>query len=170
MKLKHLLLSAIILAAIYSCSKDKFEEKPTLTFERVNKEYLPYSDFDFVVKLNYTIRNASDLKMADTASNNAVGVPIYYSKISSTKNCDDPARDPNVIDNSQFFQFPADLPASGNQKGEISLQFNGLSLAAHACDAADTLEEATFKFWFLDRNGNSSDTVTTPPIKIEKKY
>jgi len=60
------------------------------------------------------------------------------------------------------------VPLSANQKGAIVITISDLLLNRIACDPLDTLEDATFKFWFKDQAGNVSDTVTTPPVTIQK--
>lgn len=163
MKLIYGLLILCVIS-VASCSKDKFNSKPTLKLKEVSGNYVPYDPsgtYDYSVQfiLEYT-----------DAEGDLADMPIAIQKISSSAPCTDGSRDPNSLDTTNF-TIPNDLPASSNQKGEIVITLTrSQDLKPIACSPLDTLEDATFKFWLKDQAGNVSDTVVAPVIKIEKQF
>lgn len=160
MKLRIAIFILMVAVGIGACSKDKFNSKPTLKIKEVSGNYIPLGD-DYGVQftLEYT-----------DAEGDIAGQPLCVQKLSSSYPCVNSNYDPTYIDTTgQFFVIPNTVPASSNQKGEIVVTLNDvLLLAKIRCSDSDTLEDATFKFWFKDKAGNVSDTATSPVIKIEK--
>ncbi|MFT3946181.1 MAG: hypothetical protein QM763_04330 [Agriterribacter sp.] len=151
-------LAIFFLFAIVSCGKDKFNSKPTLTLKETSGNYVPLGNYAVKFTLEYT-----------DAEGDIGGQPLCVQKLSSSYPCVNSNYDPTYIDTAgQFFVIPATLPESSNQKGEIVVTLSDILLNRIRCTEDDTLEDATFKFWFKDRAGNVSDTVTSPVIKIEK--
>lgn len=149
----------IVVVIAAACSKDKFNSKPTLTLKETSGNYIPLGD-------NYGVRFT--LEYTD-AEGDIAGQPLCVEKLSSSYPCVNSNYDPTYIDTTgQFFVIPASVPQSSNQKGEIVVTLTDLLLARIRCNDNDTVEDATFKFWFKDKEGNISDTVTSPIIKIEK--
>ena len=157
----------MLIVAAASCSKDKFNTKPGLKLKETRGNYIPY-DPDGTT--NYTVQFV--LEYTD-AEGDIANVPLAIRKISSSAPDDEcpfnSGREPFFTDSTSFL-LPADVPASANQKGEIIITIsNEFDLVRPiSCNGTDTLEEATYKFWFKDQAGNVSDTVTTGPIKTEK--
>lgn len=148
-----------VLIAI-SCSKDKFSSKPTLTFKEMSGNYLP-------LDANYAVRFTMEYTDAD---GDIAGVPFFIEKFSSDASPTNPCsngNEPFFID-SLSYTIPSEVPTSANQKGEIIVTITSLNAAPLKCDDHDSTEQGTFKFWFKDQAGNISDTVTTPPITIQK--
>ncbi len=155
---------AILTVFIISCSKDKVGSTPTLKVTNISGNYLPLSTTDqqyvMYVTLDYT---APDGDLAT--------LPITVQKISSSESmCLDPdLPKPSIIDSSgTFFTFPLDLPATADQKGQITLKLTEREFARNKCAVIDTVEQAIFRFWFKDKGGNVSDTAATESITIEK--
>ena len=148
-----------VLIAI-SCRKDKFNSKPSLTLKETSGNYIPLGgDYGVRFTLTYT-----------DAEGDIAGVPFYIEKLSSSASPTNPCSNGNepYYTDSLSYTLPTDVPASANQKGEIIVTIQGALVAALACDGTDSLEQCTFKFWFKDQAGNVSDTVTSPPITIQK--
>lgn len=141
-----------------SCSKDKFESKPTLKLKEMIGNYAPRDQNTMVqYVLEYT-----------DAQGDIAGMPIWVQKNSSKSPCDpDPTILPSYTD-SLSFAISSEVPPSSNQKGEITITIKEQYFARIKCNPTDTVEQAVFKFWFKDQAGNVSDTVTAPPITIEK--
>ena len=156
MRTRLTILFLIFVAA--SCSKDKFSEKPSLTLKEVSGNYIPLGDYAVQFTIEYT-----------DAEGDIAGVPLFLEKISSSSPCADGNRVPSYLD-SLSFTIPADVPPTNNQKGEIIITIQDQYLARIACSPADTTEQAVYKFWFKDKAGNVSDTITAPPITIEKSF
>lgn len=141
---------------VIACRKDTFNTKPSLTLKETSGNYVPLGD-------NYGVRFT--LEYTD-AQGDIAGVKIFLQKLSSSAPCADNTKDPTYIDSS--YTIPSDVPETANQKGEIIITISDLLLNRIACDPQDKTEDATFKFWFRDKAGNMSDTVTSPVIKIDK--
>ena len=150
---------SLLVLIIVSCSKDKFSSKPTLKLKEVSGNYLPLGDYAIRFTLEYT-----------DADGDIAGQPFSIEKLSSDASPDNPCANGNepYYTDSTSYKIPADVPATTNQKGEIVVTIDGLLAAAKKCDDYDSTEEATFKFWFKDQAGNVSDTVTAPPITLQK--
>ncbi|MBS1749747.1 MAG: hypothetical protein JST63_07575 [Bacteroidetes bacterium] len=149
----------IVLMIAVSCGKDKFGDKPTLKFKEMSGDYLPSGgNYAVQVKLEYT-----------DAQGDIAGVPLFIQKLSSSYPCADNTKDPTYLDSLKY-TLPAQVPPSNNQKGEIIITLSDDYLLVNRiqCGPLDTLEDATFRFWFRDQAGNMSDTVTTPVIKVVK--
>ncbi|HEX5026934.1 MAG TPA: hypothetical protein VFV68_16750 [Agriterribacter sp.] len=141
-----------------SCSKDKFSDVPMLTLKEVSGDYVPLGDYGVQFTIEYT-----------DAEGDIAGVPLFMQKISSSSPCADGNRVPSFLD-SLSFKIPDDVPETSNQKGNIIITVQDQYLARIACSPADTIEQAVYKFWFRDRAGHPSDTITSPPITIEKTF
>ncbi|MBX3255356.1 MAG: hypothetical protein KF862_14540 [Chitinophagaceae bacterium] len=157
-------ISAVVLfvLVIVSCSKDKFESRPRLTFKEMKGNYVPVgNEYAARIVLEYT-----------DAEGDIAGVPLFFEKISSSAPCANSSLDPNIPPDTVnvFLRLPGDVPPSSDQKGEIEVILKWTELNPIACNPNDTLEDATLKFWFKDKAGNMSDTVTVPPIRIEKVF
>ncbi|MBX2922676.1 MAG: hypothetical protein KF746_10830 [Chitinophagaceae bacterium] len=148
----------LFLALAVSCSKDKFESKPTLKLKEMIGNYAPRVGNPMIqYVLEYT-----------DAEGDIAGVPIWVQKNSSKSPCDpDPTIEVSYTDSSSF-TISEEVPPTVNQKGEITIIIKEQYFARIKCNPSDTVEQAVFKFWFKDQAGNMSDTVTAPPITIEK--
>ena len=153
MRISFAVCFIIFLAA--SCGKDKFSDKPMLKLKSVSSDYIPKGGA-VQIRFEYT-----------DAQGDIGGMPLHVQKLSSSFPCADNSKDPTFIDSANYL-IPADLPPSSNQKGEIVITWEYFQLQPIPCSSLDTLEEATFKFWLKDKAGNISDTITVPPITIEK--
>ncbi|MFT3701581.1 MAG: hypothetical protein QM802_04390 [Agriterribacter sp.] len=150
----------LLLLVVVSCSKDKFNSKPTLTFKEMSGNYIPLGgDYGVQITMEYT-----------DAEGDIAGVPLFIEKLSSSASPTNPCSNGNepYYTDSLSFTLPSDVPATTNQKGEVVVTIDGTMTAALSCNPSDTLEQATFKFWFRDQAGNMTDTVTSPPITIQK--
>ncbi|MBN8860329.1 MAG: hypothetical protein J0H29_18200 [Sphingobacteriales bacterium] len=158
--MKLSLAISFLVLIIVSCSKDKFSSKPTLKLKEVSGNYLPLGD-------DYAIRFTLEYTDAD---GDIAGQPFSIEKLSSSASPDNPCSNGNepYYTDSTKYAIPADVPATANQKGEIVVTIAGLLANPQKCDEYDSTEQATFKFWFKDQAGNVSDTVTTPPVTIQK--
>jgi len=150
---------SLFVLLIVSCSKDKFSSKPTLKFKEMSGNYLPIGDYAIRFTLEYT-----------DADGDIAGQPFSIKKLSSSASPDNPCSNGNepYYTDSTKYSIPADVPATTNQKGEIVVTITSLLAYPQKCDDFDSTEEATFKFWFKDKAGNVSDTVTAPPVTIQK--
>ena len=137
----------LLLFLSLSCSKEKYASKPQLSLKDMSSSIIPKGS-GLQITIEFT-----------DAEGDLTG-PMGVEKISST--CDLAS----YIDTLKY-TLP-DFPSSNNQKGEILLTFSSLDLAPIECNALDTVEQAVFKFWVKDKGGNQSDTLTTPPITIQK--
>lgn len=153
--MRALLFVFFSMLIIASCSKDKFSDKPMLTLKSVSSKHVPKGGV-IQIKIEYT-----------DAQGDIAGVPLFAEKQSSSYPCDDSSKKPTFLDSLSYI-IPGDVPATSNQKGEIVVTWEYYQLQPIACDGADTVESATFKFWLRDQAGNMSDTVSTPIITIEK--
>ncbi|MFT3750748.1 MAG: hypothetical protein QM768_20720 [Agriterribacter sp.] len=164
MKIRIAIILLIVIAA--ACSKDKFNSKPSLKLKETRGNYIPY-DPDGTT--NYSVQFV--LEYTD-AEGDIAGLPLAIRKISSSAPDDacpfNTGKEPFFTDSTSYL-LP-DVPPSQNQKGEIVVTIsNQYDLVKPiSCDRLDTLEEATYKFWFKDKAGNVSDTVTAGPITIQK--
>ena len=140
-----LLFSILIISTLLAgCSKDKFDTVPTLEFTSVNTTELRSGNI-----LQFTLT----FKDAEGDISNA----IYIEK--QTPDC--------VGSNfSQDYPIPV-FPAIKNQKGEITvtLGYNADPFPQIPPKCAKD-ETAIFRFALKDRQGNVSDTVSSPPIKL----
>lgn len=146
MKSRLLILGAILV--IVSCSKDKFESAPQLTFKKASSDFIPVGgDVEFTLEF-------TDAE-GDLAGN------VRVEKISSS------CLDAGYVDSNKFV-IPS-FPSSKNQKGEILISMSyAVDLKAVRCTAIDSVETAVFKFWIRDAAGHYSDTATSGPITILK--
>ena len=131
----------------FSCGKDKYASKPTLTLKSMSGNYVP---------VGAGIQFSLEFTDAEGDITGAVGIQ----KISST--CDQAS----YIDTLKY--VIAAFPSTHNQKGEILLSLGPNDLLPIECNGVDTIEQATFKFWVRDKGGNLSDTLTAPPVTILK--
>ncbi len=155
---------ALLLLFLASCGKDKVGSGPALKLTDMSGNYLPLPSTSQSYVLYVTLEySAPDGDLA--------GLPITIQKLSSSDSlCLDPNQQrPTMVDSSgTLFAFPTDLPATENQKGEITLKLTEREFVRNKCGTQDTLEQAVFRFWFRDRSGNVSDTAETGAITIEK--
>lgn len=156
--MKAISVVVLLVLVVVSCSKDKFESRPRLTFKELRGNYIPVDGaYSSQFVLEYT-----------DAEGDLAGVPVFFEKISSSAPCASSSINPNLPPDSVYLVVSPNLPPSANQKGEITILLQRSQMNPVACGVLDTLEEATFKFWIKDLAGNISDTVTAPPIRIEK--
>lgn len=150
---------SLFVLLIVSCSKDKFSSKPSLKFKEMSGNYLPIGDYAVRFTLEYT-----------DADGDIAGEHLFVEKLSSSASPDNPCSNGNepYYTDSISYTIPTDVPATTNQKGEIVVTITRLLAAPLKCDEQDSTEQATFKFWFKDQAGNVSDTVTAPPVTVEK--
>lgn len=141
--MKLYLLSGIVLLMLFSCGKDKFENRPRLTLKGVSSTTVP-NGFDLQVKMRLTDKQGD---FYDT---------IWVKKL--TTRC--PSS--NFAD-SLLYRVPSDVPRVNNFDGEITITFQYAVALQPRCARNDT---ATFSIWMKDKEGNKSDTVQTEPIII----
>lgn len=144
--MRHIMFySVIVLLGLTGCGKDKFESKPGLKFEKVSSTTV-YPGQTLVFTLSFTDKEGDISNM------------LYYEK--------------NVADcpGSTFSETEPipNFPSTSNQKGEIQFTFgynagNNTKQIAPQCQRDET---AIFRFAIIDKKNNTSDTITSPPIKI----
>jgi len=146
--MKYTLLVLVAIGMVVSCSKDKFQSSPQLTFKKSSSDFIPVgADLSFT--LGFTDAEG------DIAGN------VRVEKISSS------CGNAGYIDSNKFV-LPS-FPASENQKGDILISMSyAIDLKPIRCSAIDSVETAVFKFWIRDAAGNYSDTATSGPIIIQK--
>ena len=134
----------ILTAFLSGCGKDKFDTVPSLEFTSVNTTQLRSGNI-----LQFTL--------TFTDAEGDVSNFIYVEK--KTSDC--------VGSNfSQDYPIPV-FPAIKNQKGEITVTL-GYNAQPYPnippkCGKDET---AVFRFALKDKQGNVSDTVSSPPIKL----
>jgi len=152
--LKRYLPLILLLSLVVSCSKDKLNTKPSLSFKSINgNEFFPGG------KVNIT------LSYTDKEGDLSKGVLTYIRNRLNTRPITDPASN-KLIDtvNSQLPEFPKS--ATGEMNVLISYNFLNeeplpINDSANASRYNDTM---VFKIFVKDVAGNVSDTVTTPQI------
>lgn len=137
-----LILTLVASLILTSCSKDKFNTKPSIKLESVNTTNLHAGE-----QLQFTI--------SFTDKEGDVSNTMYVEKIEPT------------CPGSSFKQdyVVPEFPATKNQKGEITVTFgyniSGLSNISPKCMRNDT---AVFRFALTDKGMNVSDTIESQPI------
>lgn len=140
-----ILYSVIVLAALTGCGKDKFETRPGLTFGNASTSTV-YPGQRLVFSLNFTDKEGD------------ISNTIFVQKI---------VTDCAGSNFEDTYTIPS-FPSSSNQKGEIQVVFgynagNETLQIAPQCARDET---AVFRFAITDKKNNTSDTITSPPIKI----
>jgi hypothetical protein len=141
MKKVILFLSVCFLLA---CDKDKFETKPQIEIESYNTKALP-ANANLVISLNFTD------KEGDLGNGQFTYIPVRLNKRGL------PPSVPNYS--------PVNLPIpefNDHNKGEFELKMEWKFL--HKSDLEN--DTINLKFVAVDREGNSSDTMTSDQIVI----
>lgn len=151
---KLLLYSSFLLLLFIGCSKDKFQDKPTVEIKEINPTQVPLQS-DMVMNLEFTD------KQGDLDS-----VIVIKERVNSVE---------RPLTNANLFEHKLpDFPEKS--KGNIKLTFTyNLDLIAavsprEQADAPNGKEPDTliFKIVVKDKGGNASDTATTDKIVIER--
>jgi hypothetical protein len=151
---KLVLYGSLVLLAIWSCSKDKFEDKPNIKIKSINPTQVPLQS-QMVMDLEFTD------KQGDLDS-----VFVFKKRLNSIQ---------KPLNNANYFNFK--LPTFPEKpKGEIQLTFryNEDLIAAvtpnNQPGAPNDKEPDTLVFNIVvkDKKGNTSDTTTTDKIVIER--
>jgi hypothetical protein len=156
-KLLIVTLSLIIAAA---CSKDKFDSKPTLTFESINGT-------SFVTRQTVSIKLRLTDKEGDFESDSGyMKQRLFFKRVSSVC-ADDP---------TDTIPLYYDIPAFTTNKyldayldinftyGVGDGQYPNLSRCADGKD-----DSLYFRFWIKDAADHVSDTISTPAFKLIKE-
>ena len=139
------LLVTVLLGATIACDKDKFETKPSFEIKNINNTEIGPGEM-LIVTMKYT-----------DAEGDLAGGQIGVQKLV-------PQCPFSEFTDTLKYTVPNDVPSTNNQKGEIELRFPYININPF-CNFNDT---ATFRFWVRDRNGHTSDTVTTGTIVIRR--
>lgn len=148
-----LTLSVIIL----SCGKNQLSTRPNLTFNSASRTVVDRGE-TITFTLGYTDREGDIFGILD----NTVDTCIYVEK--DTRNC--PAS--NFV---AYFELPA-APDEELSKGEIQVRFSRTPntefppLGDPVCEEKN--DSCVFRFVLRDREGNVSDTVSSPEIVLIK--
>lgn len=144
--LKRYLPYIVLALIVVSCSKDKYQTKPTISIKSVNgSEFV--SAQDILVNIEYT----------DKEGDLGNGLLTYYR---NRLNVTWPPN--NDLADTAFYNIP-DFPKA--TKGEFQLRIQAGFLNENP-DNNDTVE---FKIFVRDAGGNVSDTITTPVfVQVEQ--
>jgi hypothetical protein len=141
--MKKGILFLVVMLALWSCDKDTFQTRPSLTLKSVSSEIIPRnSDMQIIMRM--------------TDAEGDVGDTLWVKK--TTTRC--------VFSNfadSIKYRIPEDLPRVKNLDGDLTVTFSYALELAPQCRRPDT---AVFSFWIKDKKGNVSDTAKTPQIII----
>jgi len=141
------LLTVIVAIAVISCSKSNNGSKPTISIKSINSPIDSTGGMEAVISFN--------------SPSGKLGQGTFLA-IRKRLN----KRPPNLPSASQndTFTKPLNIPDFPDNKGEFHYTMQWIYL--HESDFEnDTL---VFKFAAIDRNGHSSDTITSPKIVIIK--
>jgi hypothetical protein len=142
------LISIFLFATFISCKKDQFQEKPSLTFEKVNTTELhPGQVISFTLSFTKKGKLNGDLLVQEL-------VPLCSNVETDTIN--------------QPYTLP-DFPAGNNNKGEITVSYGynvtGFSpISTPKCPNRN--DTAVFRFVLRSDSAHISDTVSSPPVVI----
>ena len=152
MKAKVLIvsLSLVILAA---CSKDKYNTIPALTFKSVNGTEFPQGS---VIQFKLQVTDKEGDINGQSGSDPAQFDTVWLEKNSFTCGVDGYNLSPNLV---------PDFATRKNLKADIDITITyGVDIGG--CQSKD--DSCYFRFWIHDRAGHTSDTVTSPTIKLLK--
>lgn len=143
--MRYLIILSAFAFLFAGCGKDKFETKPHLTFNSVSTTELRAGQL-LQFKLGFTDKEGD------------ISNSLYVEKVVS--DCGD-------SNWKEVYNLPG-FPASSNQKGEVvfTLGFNAGTEWPDVSPKCSKDEIATFRFAIQDKENNTSDTITSPPIKI----
>jgi hypothetical protein len=151
---KLVLYGSLILLTIWGCSKDKFEDKPTIEIKSINPSQVPLQS-QMVMELQFTD------KQGDLDS-----IFLFKKRLNSVQ---------KPVNNSNYFPFKLpDFPEKS--KGDIKLVFRYnedliTAIAPNSQPGAPNGKEPdtlVFNIVLKDKKGNVSDTTTTDKIIIER--
>ncbi len=141
----RLIALSLTMLFISACGKDAFQSKPILQLKSVSSTFVPIG-YDLQIIMRLTDMEGD---IVDT---------IWVMK--TTTSCESS----DFID-STLYRIPAETPRTRNFDGEVIVSFSYPVELQPRCNDSDT---ATFRFWVKDEKNNKSDTISTPPIIIER--
>ena len=146
-----ILIVSILTILMAACNKDQFTTKPQLTFESFSTDVVP-APGQLEITLSYTDKEGD---IRDT---------IYVER--RAVNC-------NTDTLRAFYPLPSNLPKVKNSEGKIVITYSHApdftfpDIGEPTCGtAADT---CIYRFALSDEAGNTSDTITSPPLIIIKR-
>jgi hypothetical protein len=148
MKLK-LLIGLAVVAILTATCKKTFTSIPQLTFKSVSTTNVPHNG-----SITWTFQFTD-------AEGDLAGV-VGILKTSSS-----PCAGAGFIDTTKY-TMPV-IPPSDDSKGTLTVFLPYDQLKTAPCNGADSVEQATFRFWIYDAAGHVSDTATSPTITIHKQ-
>ncbi len=163
MKAKVLIvsLSLIILSA---CSKDKYDTKPTLTFENISGSEFAQRQ-NVIIKLRLTDKEGDFT--SDSGSTSYLDQPLYYRRVSLV--CTDPDDTiPQMYDIPRFTSRKY-LDAHIDVNFTYASQDGPYASIDRSLCATQRDDSLYFQFWVKDAAGNVSDTVKTPTFRLLKE-
>jgi len=154
-----ILIVSILTILMTACNKDQFTTKPQLEFDNVNTNVVAVGS-DFIITLKYRDKEG-DIQDSIYVERHAV-------------NCTDTLR--------ALYAIPSNVPKIKNGEGEIVISYSyGGDFPAFeligdpVCglndppDAPKVNDTCIYRFALSDRAGNTSDTISSPPIVILKR-
>jgi hypothetical protein len=151
---KRLLYTTLFLIVIAACSKDKYQDKPTVEIKSIRPGQVPLNA-PLEIEMEFTD------KQGDLDS-----VFLHKVRINSVQR---PVRPANNFE----FKLP-DFPEKSKGTIKVTLQY-GTDLTAAVspraqADAPNGFEPDTLVFQIVvkDKSGNASDTTVTDPIVVER--
>lgn len=156
MKAKLLLLTLILLFAIFGCKKDQYKTKPKIEIKEILVREVTTPNG------NGTLIDI-DVEVFDKEGD--VKDSIFLDKFdAATIPCPD-----NTVDKLSF-RIP-EFPGS-NQKALFRLKFSTIDVDGYTpiggAQCPPRKDTSVFRFWVKDLAGNRSDTITTPRIAIPR--
>ena len=142
--MRNAVLFSILILLLAGCNKDKFNTKPSLKYESVNRTIIGRNEGNIVFTLSFT----------DAEGDLTDSLTI----VKSTTPC---ASDPTGGFVAPY-PLPA-FPAGKNQSGDIIVTFGYNDISPKCFPKNDT---AVFKFILKDKAQNISDTALSDPIVI----
>ena len=150
MKAKILIVS-IITTLLAACNKDQFTTKPQIEFESFNTDVVP-SPGQLIITLKYTDKEGD---IQDT---------IYVER--RAINC--------ATDTLRaFYTLPANVPEVKNAEGKIVISYSHFpdftfpDIGEPTCGNGN--DTCIYRFALSDKAGNTSDTISSPPVVIIKR-
>lgn len=150
MKYHRILLFLLTGLLVNSCSKDKFQTKPKLTFKSASTERL-------------TAGSTIQFNIRFTDAEGDIQDSIWVQKV--TKNCA----------NSNFsgrYKIPT-FTATKNLEGEFEICFGyGINLGCPSIREPQCIgqnDTCVFRFWARDLAGNVSDTISSSTVIIVRR-
>ncbi|MFN5480247.1 MAG: hypothetical protein ACK43J_08470 [Chitinophagaceae bacterium] len=138
-------LFIVFLVLMASCGKESIRSKPQLRIKSVSSTVVPVGK-DLQVTLRLSDKEGD---FVDT---------LWIKK--RTSNCG-----LSNFSDSVLYRIPEETPRIKNFDADVLVTFSYAIELQPRCGKSDT---AIFSFWIRDYAGNSSDTVTTSPIIIQR--